>query len=50
MAQAVKETAKPMREHELGALVSQAFPRRVADMATWEQTKNRLASKRSTPG
>ncbi|MDX2015030.1 MAG: serine/threonine-protein kinase [Myxococcaceae bacterium] len=49
MAQAVRDTARPMKDHELGALVSQAFPRRVADMATWEQTKNRLASKRSGP-
>ena len=46
MAQAIRETVAPMKEHELGAMVSSKFPRRVADVATWEQTKNRLASQK----
>ncbi|MBM4780563.1 MAG: serine/threonine protein kinase [Archangiaceae bacterium] len=46
MAQAVRETVKPMKDHELGALVSSKFPRRVADVNSWEQTKNKLASQR----
>ena len=46
MAQAVRETVKPMKDHELGALVSTRFPRRVADVNSWEQTKNKLASQR----
>lgn len=46
MAQAIRETVPPMKEHELGTMVSSKFPRRVADVATWEQTKNRLASQK----
>lgn len=46
MAQAVRETVEPMKDHELGALVSSKFPRRVADVNAWEQTKNKLASQR----
>lgn len=46
MAQVIRETVPPMKDHELGALVSAKFPRRVADVATWEQTKNRLASQK----
>lgn len=46
MAQAVRETVEPMKDHELGALVSSKFPRRVADVNSWEQTKNKLASQR----
>jgi hypothetical protein len=46
MAQAVRETVKPMKDHELGALVSSKFPRRVADVNSWEQTKNKLASQK----
>lgn len=46
MAQAVRETVTPMKDHELGSLVSSKFPRRVADVSSWEQTKNKLASKK----
>ncbi|MBE2254511.1 MAG: serine/threonine protein kinase [Myxococcus sp.] len=46
MAQAVRETARPMKEHELGAMLADKFPRRLADVTAWEQTKNRLASQR----
>jgi eukaryotic-like serine/threonine-protein kinase len=46
MAQAIRERVEPMNELELGALVSATFPRRVAQVASWEQTKNRLASQR----
>lgn len=46
MAQAVREAAPPLKDHELGALVTGKFPRRVADVSAWEETKNRLASKR----
>ncbi len=48
MAAAVREVAPAMKDHELGALVTERFPRRVAEVATWEQTRNRLASQRTT--
>ncbi len=44
MAQAIREAVPPMKEHELGALLTAKFPRRVAEVQTWEQTKNKLAS------
>jgi serine/threonine-protein kinase len=46
MAQAVRDTVAPMKDHELGALISSKFPRRVADVTAWEQTKNKLASQK----
>lgn len=47
MAQAVRETVRPMKDHELGAVLVARFPRRVAEVATWEQTKSKLAAARS---
>lgn len=43
MAQALRDVAPPMRDHELGQLVASKFPRRVNELNTWEQTKNKLA-------
>lgn len=43
----MRETVRPMRDHEVGALLVARFPRRVAEVATWEQTKSKLAAARS---
>lgn len=39
-AQALREVANPMRDHEIGALLSQRFPRRVSEVHAWEKTTN----------
>ncbi len=46
MAQALRDAAEPMRDHELGNLIAARFARRVSEVALWEQTKNQLAQKR----
>jgi serine/threonine-protein kinase len=43
MAHALREVAPPMREHEVGALLSSRFPRRVAEADTWEKSSSTLA-------
>lgn len=40
MAQAVRETVRPLRDHELGALLTSRFPRRVAEVASWETKRD----------
>jgi serine/threonine-protein kinase len=39
-AQALREAAPPMRDHEIGALLSARFPRRVNEVQAWEKTTN----------
>ena len=39
----------PLPDRELGTLVASRFPRRVNELAQWEQTKNQLASQKRTP-
>jgi serine/threonine-protein kinase len=43
MAQALREAAEPLPDHELGSLLKGRFPRRVTELETLEETKNRLA-------
>ncbi len=40
MAQALRDAEAPMKEHEVGSLLSTRFPRRVTEVQTWEQTSN----------
>ena len=40
MAQALREAAEPMREHEVASLLSSRFPRRVTEVQTWEKTSS----------
>ena len=44
MAQALREAAPPMKEHEVANLLSQRFPRRVTEVQTWEKASS-IASK-----
>ena len=45
MAGALRDVSPPMKDHELGNLVAARFPKRVSELATWEQTKNTAARK-----
>ncbi|MFZ5444782.1 MAG: serine/threonine-protein kinase [Myxococcota bacterium] len=38
MADALREAAPPMKEHELGALLASRFPRRVTEVEGWERS------------
>jgi hypothetical protein len=38
MADALREAAPPMKDHELGALLSSRFPRRVTEVETLERS------------
>ncbi|MFO0594726.1 MAG: serine/threonine-protein kinase [Myxococcaceae bacterium] len=40
MAQALREVAKPMKDHELGALLASRFPRRVSEVQAWEKSQH----------
>lgn len=40
MAEALREAVVPMKDHEVGTLVSARFARRVSEVAHWERTKN----------
>lgn len=46
MAQALREVAEPMRELELGTLLTGRFPRRVMELDTLESTKNQASKAR----
>lgn len=43
MADALREVAPPMKEHEVAALLSSRFPRRVQETEHWEKTNSTLA-------
>jgi serine/threonine-protein kinase len=40
MAQALREAATPMKDHEVANLLSTRFPRRVTEVQTWEKTSS----------
>jgi serine/threonine-protein kinase len=40
MAQAMRDAVTPMKDHEVGALLSSRFPRRVSEVQAWEKTTN----------
>lgn len=40
MAQALRDAVTPMKDHEVGALLSSRFPRRVTEVQTWEKSTN----------
>jgi len=52
LAEALREAAPPMSEAELGALLTERFPARVAEIDHWEQARSRLArtEERPAPG
>jgi serine/threonine-protein kinase len=43
MADALREIAPPMKDHEVGALLAERFPRRVSELKTWERSKHELS-------
>lgn len=47
MADALREAAPPMKDHEVGALLASRFPRRVTEVETWE--KSTFTQARSKP-
>jgi serine/threonine-protein kinase len=54
MAQALREAAPPMKEHEVATLLSARFPRRLSEVQTWEKasstaSKAEAAAARRTP-
>jgi len=52
MAQALRQAATPMKEHELASLLSARFPGRVTEVQTWEQissTASRAEAALRTP-
>lgn len=49
MAAALREVAEPLKDHELGELVSARFPRRLRDVETWEMTRSQLAKAKEKP-
>lgn len=40
MAQALREASPPLKDHEVGAVLSSRFPRRVSEVQAWEKTTN----------
>lgn len=44
MADALREAAPPMREHEVATLLQQRFPRRLQDVQSWDQSSASLAA------
>jgi serine/threonine-protein kinase len=45
MAQAIADAVPPMKDSEVSALMTERFPRRVAEMAQWELIKSQLSNK-----
>lgn len=44
MAEALREAAPPMKDHELATLMQQRFPRRVTEVQGWEKSSASLAA------
>jgi serine/threonine-protein kinase len=41
MAEALREAEEPMKDHEVAAILTQRFPRRVSEVAGWEKTRGK---------
>ncbi len=48
MAQALREAAPPMKEHEVATLLSSRFPRRVSEVQTWERASSTASKAEAT--
>ncbi len=46
MAHALRDVTAPMRDHELGAVLAERFPRRVNELRAWEQLKTESSQRR----
>jgi serine/threonine-protein kinase len=48
MAQALREAAPPMKEHEVATLLAARFPRRVSEVQTWERASSTASKAEAT--